>query len=133
MMIRSEVFRDVGGFDLIFNPYGPEDLDFVFRVRKAGWRTRYVADSVIYHELLPSRTFEKGSYSEIYARNRVRHWLIFLGRHGSVLQKLVFWVFTAPLLLLRVVFRELLSGNSKGIAGLFKGGFSYIFKKGNKR
>jgi GT2 family glycosyltransferase len=133
MMIRAPVFWDVNGFDLTFNPYGPEDLDFVFRVRKAGWRTQYVADAVIYHELLPSKTFEKGNYSEIYAKNRVRHWLIFLDRYGTVFHKLVFWLFTAPFLLLRVVLRELMSGNLKGIAGLFKGGFSFIFKKGNKK
>lgn len=133
MMIRTRVFWEVAGFDLTFNPYGPEDLDFVFRVRKAGWRTRYVADAVIYHELFPSKTFEKGAFSEIYAKNRVRHWLIFLNRYGNVLQKSVFWLFTAPFLLLRVVIRELMSGNRKGIAGLFKGGFSYIFKKGNSK
>ena len=48
MMIRREVFKSIGGLDENFFMYG-EDLDWCYRVQKAGWKVFYVADTKIIH------------------------------------------------------------------------------------
>lgn len=48
MMVRREVYETVGGLDEAFFMYG-EDLDWCYRIRKAGWRTYYVHATRIIH------------------------------------------------------------------------------------
>lgn len=48
LMIRSEVYRQVEGFDEIFFLYG-EDLDLCLRVAQAGWKIWYCGTSSIVH------------------------------------------------------------------------------------
>ncbi|HTX17039.1 MAG TPA: glycosyltransferase [Bacteroidota bacterium] len=48
MMIRRETYEAVGGLDESFFMYG-EDLDWCYRVQKAGWKVFYVADTKIIH------------------------------------------------------------------------------------
>ncbi len=87
MMVRADIFNQLGGFDALFDPFGPEDLDFSLRLAKAGYQALYVPQAVAYHEV--SHTFGWG-YSENYARHKARHWLAFLQRHASPAEKLGF-------------------------------------------
>jgi glycosyltransferase involved in cell wall biosynthesis len=48
-LIRTQVFRQVGGFDERYWLYG-EETDLCRRVRDLGWRVRYVADAAAFHE-----------------------------------------------------------------------------------
>jgi GT2 family glycosyltransferase/lipopolysaccharide/colanic/teichoic acid biosynthesis glycosyltransferase len=48
MMIRREVYEQIGGLDENFFMYG-EDLDWCYRVQKAGWKVRYVPLTQIIH------------------------------------------------------------------------------------
>lgn len=48
MMIRREVYEQVGGFDEDFFMYG-EDLDWCYRIKKAGWKIYYVPYTQIIH------------------------------------------------------------------------------------
>jgi len=48
MMIRREVFADVGEFDEAFFLYF-EETDFCLRAKKAGWSTHYVRNSAVAH------------------------------------------------------------------------------------
>ncbi len=48
MMIARGLARDTGGFDENHFMYG-EDLDLCCRVRREGWRLRYLADEVVLH------------------------------------------------------------------------------------
>ena len=48
MMIRRETYAMVGGLDETFFMYG-EDLDWCYRVQKAGWKVFYVASTKIIH------------------------------------------------------------------------------------
>lgn len=121
MLVRREVFEQLGGFDPVFSPYGPEDLDFALRVRQAGYHARYVPGAVVYHETRPGRTFEGGAYSEKFARHRARHWLILLNRHAPRWEKLVFLTLTAPYLFLKVILREMRRGNFAALGGLLRG------------
>ncbi len=48
MVMRAEVFRDVGGFDERFFMFY-EDVDLGWRLNVLGYRVRYVPESIVYH------------------------------------------------------------------------------------
>lgn len=121
MMVRADVFLELGGFDAIFDPFGPEDLDFALRAREAGYRALYVPEAVVYHE--GGHVVQSG-YTEDYARIKVRNWLRFLDRHASWLQKLAFYVIGAPWILLRMILRELRRGNLAAVRGTLAGAWN---------
>lgn len=118
MMVRTDLFQQLDGFDPLFGPFGPEDLDFSLRLQKAGYRSLYIPQAVGYHQV--SHTFG-GGYSEDYARHKSRHWLLFMRRHASLAQKIAFFMVGAPALAVQVVFREVRRGNWKAIRGLVRG------------
>jgi GT2 family glycosyltransferase len=118
MMVRTEVFTQLKGFDPIFDPFGPEDLDFSLRLQKAGYRALYVPQAVAFHVV--SHTFGRG-YSEEYARHKSRHWLTFMRRHASPIQQLGFFLFGAPILAIQVLLREGRKGNLGALRGIARG------------
>jgi GT2 family glycosyltransferase len=118
MMVRSDVFQLLNGFDPLFGPFGPEDLDFSLRLQKAGYKAMYIPKAVGYHQV--SHTFGEG-YSEEYARHKSRHWLAFMNRHASFSQKIAFYLFGAPILAIQVFLREARRGNLRAIRGLIQG------------
>jgi GT2 family glycosyltransferase len=120
MMVRADVFRELGGFDTAFDPFGPEDLDFSLRLQERGYKSMYIPSAMAYHQV--SHTFEGGgSYTPTYARVKAQHWLRFLRRHGSPGQKLAFFCVGAPLIITRMAFRELRNGNPGALVGSIKG------------
>jgi GT2 family glycosyltransferase len=122
MLVRKAVFEELGGFDTLFDPYGPEDLDFGLRAVDTGYQGLYVPNAVVYHESTPGRTFEGGQYTELYASNRVRHWLVFMRRHASAAERAGFFLLGAPYLLLALLGRECRRGNlSAALRGLLRG------------
>jgi GT2 family glycosyltransferase len=121
MMVRSDVFQQLNGFDPLFGPFGPEDLDFSLRLQKAGYKAMYIPQAMGYHQV--SHTFGEG-YSEDYARHKSRHWLLFMRRHATLGQKLAFYLFGAPILAVQVFIREAKRGNLGAIRGLVQGIFN---------
>jgi GT2 family glycosyltransferase len=122
MMVRTDVFQQLGGFDLHFSPFGPEDLDFSLRLQKAGYKAMYIPKAVGYHQV--SHTFGEG-YSEEYARHKSRHWFLFMHRHASLWQKIAFYVLGAPILAVQVFVREARRGNLRAVRGLIMGLFPH--------
>lgn len=120
MMVRADVFQQLNGFDPLFGPFGPEDLDFSLRLQKAGYTAMYIPKAVGYHQV--SHTFGEG-YSEEYARHKSRHWLAFMRRHATFGQKLAFYFVGAPILVVQVFIREARRGNLGAIRGLVQGLF----------
>lgn len=118
MMVRADLFQKLGGFDEVYSPFGPEDLDFSLRLQNAGYSALYVPKAVAYHQV--SHSFSNG-YSEDYARYKSKHWLTFLHRHATPLQKFGFYIFGAPILFSRMVFREGKKGNLSALRGTVKG------------
>jgi GT2 family glycosyltransferase len=118
MLVRADVFQQLGGFDQLFGPFGPEDLDFSLRLQKAGYQALYIPQAVGYHEV--SHTYGKG-YTEDYAKHKSRHWLLFMRRHASPWQKLAFYLLGAPYLAVNVAFREGRKGNWRAVRGLLRG------------
>lgn len=99
MLVRTDVFLDVGGFDTRFDPYGMEDLDFSMRVRAAGYRALYVPEAVVYHEV--SRPSGYGLSSLAYSGRKLANWLLFVRKHASPGQALAFFLLGVPAALLR--------------------------------
>ncbi len=118
MMVRSDIFQQLNGFDPLFGPFGPEDLDFSLRLQKMGYKALYIPKAMGYHQV--SHTYGEG-YSEEYARHKSRHWLLFMQRHASAAQKVAFFLFGAPVLAIQVFFREARRGNLRALRGLLKG------------
>ena len=124
MLVRARLFEELEGFDSIFDPFGPEDLDFSLRLQKAGYRALYVPTAMAYHEV--SSTFEGGEYTELYAQNKTRNWLVFMLRHAPWHEKVVFLVLSVPMLALRVLIREGRAGNLGAVRGLATGLFDFL-------
>jgi GT2 family glycosyltransferase len=123
MAVRTTLFERLGGFDERFNPFGPEDLDFSLRLRRAGWEALFVPRAVAFHEV--SHTFGAG-YTEEYARHKARHWLLFMRRHASPFEKASFLLVGAPLMVGRMLVRETRRGNSKALRGILQGMSDFI-------
>jgi GT2 family glycosyltransferase len=125
MMVRADVFLALGGFDTAFDPFGPEDIDFSLRLQARGYTAMYVPAAMAYHQV--SHTFEGGgTYTAKYARLKAQHWLRFLGRHGSVSQKVGFACLGVPLIAARMTIRELRKGNPGAVLGSALGVFASL-------
>ena len=67
LVVRSDVFRELGGFDESLAPAYCEDVDLAIRLRERGLRTLYNPRSVIVHHLsMTSDTVEDGQYKKRY-------------------------------------------------------------------
>jgi GT2 family glycosyltransferase len=121
MLVRSSVFQELEGFDPIFDPYGPEDLDFGLRARERGYHGRYEPKALVWHDTRPGRSFEAGQYTERYAANRARTWLLFMKRHASLGEKLGFYIVGGPYRLILLILREGRKGSFNALKGLVHG------------
>lgn len=121
MLVPTHVFQQLDGFDLLFNPYGPEDLDFGLRVRMAGYKGLYVPESVVFHDSTPGRTLHSGGYTQDYARTKSAMWWRLMSRHATMLERLGFVLIGAPCILLVLVLREGRRGNLGALTGWIKG------------
>lgn len=65
LMVRQALFTEIGGFDETFFMYG-EDLDFCYRIKKAGYRIFYDGEVFILH-LKGQSGLHKGSEKVIRA------------------------------------------------------------------
>jgi GT2 family glycosyltransferase len=120
MMVRADLFERLGGFDRLFDPFGPEDLDFSLRLQRAGYSALYVPTAVGYHAV--SHTFGSG-YTEEYARTKSRHWLRLMRRHASASEWAGFLLLGAPRALVRMTLREARRGNLRALLGTLRGVF----------
>jgi GT2 family glycosyltransferase len=120
MMVRAALFRELGGFDERFSPYGPEDLDFSLRLQAAGWEAWYRPAAVGLHDY--NHTFAAVGGAEEFARHRARHWLLMMRRHASPLDWLGFVFVGVPLIAAGVLLREARRGNLvAALRGLVRG------------
>ena len=77
MLIRREVFENVGLFDENFFLYD-EEVDLCVRARKKGYRNYYVPKSIVYHKISAS-TGE--SSAPVYAYYDTRNFLYLIKKH----------------------------------------------------
>jgi hypothetical protein len=127
MMVRAALFHELGGFDLLFNPFGPEDLDFSLRLQRAGHRALYVPTAMAFHA--ESHSFAPQGYTEGYARVKAQHWIRFLRRHGSSLQQVMFFGVGMPLIVGKLLLREGRRGNFGAITGSVRGLLASLLRR----
>ena len=58
MVIRREIFEQVGGFDEVRLPVAFNDIDFCLRVRRSGYRNLWTPFAALYHHESASRGIE---------------------------------------------------------------------------
>jgi GT2 family glycosyltransferase len=134
MLVRSDVFDQLGGFSTMYDPYGPEDLDFGLRAVESGYFGMYVPEAIVYHETRPGRTFESGQYTATFATLRIRHWFRFMNRHASSIQKVGFYLVGIPYLLIGFIIRQRKRGSLwVSFKNLLIGIYSYLRKRMNMR
>jgi len=73
-VIRTEVFKKLGGYDADFFGY-MEETDFCLRAFLRGWRCAYAPDAVVYHK--DGFTFKKNRGRQYYFRERNRVWFLY--------------------------------------------------------
>ncbi len=121
-LVRTPLFRELGGLANEFNPYGWEDVDLGYRALKRGFRCYYEPKAVIYHK---GCKIGRG-YVALYEKYKVKHYFLFLSRHTSALQKLTCAViipFRSAWYLARLVFR----GHGKVLASHLSGALESVF------
>lgn len=70
LLIRSTLWRDIGGFDRRFAPGGYEDVDFCFEIRKQGGKVYYQPKSMVVYDQGTSTRFDSRSHHEPRAVHR---------------------------------------------------------------
>ena len=82
MMVRREAYEQVGGLDEDFFMYG-EDLDWCYRIQRAGWKNYYVHSTQIIH--YKGESTKRSSLNEIRTFYQAMH--LFVQKHlsGSLL------------------------------------------------
>jgi GT2 family glycosyltransferase/lipopolysaccharide/colanic/teichoic acid biosynthesis glycosyltransferase len=78
MMVRREAYEQVGGLDEDFFMYG-EDLDWCFRIQRAGWKNYYVHSTQIIH--YKGESTKRSSLNEIRTFYQAMH--LFVQKHLS--------------------------------------------------
>ena len=87
MLIRREVLEQIGTWDPVYY-LGVEDADFCMRAQRAGFRTVYAHEALLWHMISasigvykPFRTFHTGRSTAIFLRKyaRAHQWATALG------------------------------------------------------
>lgn len=107
MLVKSKVFFELGGFDSQYNPYGPEDLDFVLRAKEKKYKCMYVYNSVIYHDPEPGKTIYQSRYYQ-YAKRKLKLLKMFIEQHASWSERNVFLYLIFPLLYFKAILKNIL-------------------------
>lgn len=65
-LIRADLFKKVGGFDSLYNPFYWEDIDLSYRARKAGYQIMFEPQSTVEHR------HEEGAIKKTYSASEVK-------------------------------------------------------------
>ena len=82
LLIRRDLFVELGGFDEVYVPAYNEDSDLAFKVRDRGLKVYYTPFSVVVHHEGISHGTDTGSGIKAY---QVRNQAVFLERWGATL------------------------------------------------
>jgi GT2 family glycosyltransferase len=126
-LVRTPLFRELGGLANEFNPYGWEDVDLCFRALKRGFRCYYTPKAVIYHK---GCKIGRG-YIALYEKYKVKHYFLFLSRHANVIQKFTCAMvipFRAAWYVLRLIFR----GHGKVLGSHVSGALETVVGRGRR-
>lgn len=103
--VRSDLFKKLGGFDALYNPFYWEDIDLSYRAQKAGYKIIFEKDSVVIH------MHRKGSIKKHYKDNIIlayamRNQFTFVWKNITDVNLLVSHIIYLPKYLLSAVIRR---------------------------
>lgn len=94
MVVRRDLFLDLGGFDPAFAPFNWEDVDLCWRAWRRGWRSVHCPDARAWHRH-PHLTVERSTSEDTVRRILWRNRILFLRRNIRVRDILLqhrFWL-----------------------------------------
>lgn len=119
MVIRTKLFKKLGGFDKDFFAH-MEEIDLCWRVKRAGYKVIYSPSSTVYH--LGGGTLSYDSSNKIFLNFRNNLALLTKNEQKGKL----FWKIPARLILDGIAgFRFLLGGNVSSCIAVIKAHFAY--------
>ena len=101
VLLKKEIFDELGGFDTLFTPYSWEDLDLSYRSWKRGYKVVYEPKSVVYHH-------REGTAKKVYSltyRKMIawRNRFIFMWKNLSFFPWILEHIFYLPFKLIKFV------------------------------
>lgn len=97
-VIRTDVFRELGGYDADFFGY-MEETDFCMRAFLNGWRCVYAPSAVVYH--MEGFSFKKNSGYKYYLLERNRVWFLYKNIPAADILKNLHYILVRELLALK--------------------------------
>jgi GT2 family glycosyltransferase len=93
LMVRKDLFDEVLGFDLCWEPAYYEDVDLCMKIKQLGYRVFYCPDAKIVHleqftSLDTSHNINIGSAVEINRHKFVNRWKVNLSDRGTVFERM---------------------------------------------
>ncbi|MBU0613462.1 glycosyltransferase family 2 protein [Patescibacteria group bacterium] len=116
MLVKREVFEKVGILDEEYPLYW-EDADFCYRTIEKGFDLWYVPQSKIWHKV--SQSVGEGSPKRTYFATRSR--FIFMKKHLSKFQWIIFSIIFTFYKIPIKIFRSIINGNITNLNSFFKG------------
>lgn len=99
---RLSIWKELQGFDELFNPFYWEDIDLSYRAKKAGYKVLFEKESVVTHE------HESGSIRAKYPQKYVnaiayRNQFIFVWKNITDLNLILSHIFWLPFHIIRMI------------------------------
>lgn len=70
MLLKRSIYNEVGGFDEDYFMYG-EDIDFSYKIEKAGYKNHYLGDAIVLHYKGESTQKDSAYYDRFYGAMRI--------------------------------------------------------------
>lgn len=117
MMLKTKALVDIGLFDPIYF-FGFEDQDLAFRLINKGYRIVFVPKAKLWHK---RRGSTGGKITPLTAYFKSRNYLIFVKKHATTVQLILFVLFFALIYFPLSFIQFLLSGNIHCVGPFVKG------------
>jgi GT2 family glycosyltransferase len=99
LAVRAEAFEGLGGFDEDFLEAGGEDMEFAWRVARAGLRVRFAPEALVHH---PPRRI---GWDGLWRRTWMIRWMSLYRIKTGQVRRLPVAVYDEIVLLLRITFQ----------------------------
>jgi GT2 family glycosyltransferase len=124
LMVKADLYHKLGGLDDEFYAH-MEEVDLCWRLKNAGYKIGYIADSTVYH--VGGSVISYGSPQKLFYNFRNNLILLLKNERSSTL----LWLFPLRLILDGVAGMQMLfSGNPRGTITIIKAHFSFYGKLG---
>lgn len=103
LFVTAKAYEHVGGLDPAYFLLW-EEIDWCFRLKKAGYECLYVPQARVWHKI--SRSFEGGNRGALWQYYNFRNRLRFLQHHGTPAQRYRFYLKRFPKEVVEILFRS---------------------------